>query len=90
MEAPSLNKQEFTVASVTDLTSPSSSLSSSPVVATFSSANELTQLRFHDSESTDGFCFDLTSVQVRGSRFAFKIAFNILSKSLVFETFSVL
>jgi histone-arginine methyltransferase CARM1 len=65
MEIPSLNKQqEFTLASVTDLTSPSSSLSSSPVVATFSCVNEVKELRFQESKSSDGFSFDLSSTQV--------------------------
>lgn len=65
MEVPSKNKQEFTLASVTDLTSPSSSLSSSSVVATFSCVNEVKELRFfEESESSDGFSFDLSSTQV--------------------------
>ncbi|CAA0408574.1 putative methyltransferase [Arabidopsis thaliana] len=65
MEIPSLNKQqEFTLASVTDLTSPSSSLSSSPVVATFSCVNEVKELRFQESKSSDGFSFDLSSTQL--------------------------
>ena len=60
-----LKQKEFTLASLTDLTSPSSSsLSSSPVVATFSCVNEVTELRFQESESADGFSFDLSSTQV--------------------------
>ncbi|CAE6229807.1 unnamed protein product [Arabidopsis arenosa] len=65
MEIPSLNKQqEFTLASVTDLTSPDSSLSSSSVVATFSCVNEVKELRFQESESSDCFSFDLSSTQL--------------------------
>lgn len=57
-----LKQKEFTLASVTDLTS--SSLSSSPVVATFSCVNEVNELRFQESESADGFSFVLRSAQV--------------------------
>ncbi|CAG7872380.1 unnamed protein product [Brassica rapa] len=68
MEAPCMNKlkqKEFTLASVTDLTSPSSSSpSSSPVVATFSCVNEVTELRFQESESSDDFSFELSSTQL--------------------------
>ncbi|KAL1198933.1 putative histone-arginine methyltransferase 1.4 [Cardamine amara subsp. amara] len=64
MEVPSLLKHEFTLASVTDLTSPSSSLSSSSVVASFSCVNEVKELRFQDSESSDCFSFDLSSTQL--------------------------
>ncbi|XP_010442359.1 PREDICTED: probable histone-arginine methyltransferase 1.4 [Camelina sativa] len=66
MEVPSLNKQqEFTLASVTDLMSPdTSSLSSSSVVATFSCVNEVKELRFQESESSDGFTFHLSSTQL--------------------------
>ncbi|KAJ4888099.1 putative histone-arginine methyltransferase 1.4 [Raphanus sativus] len=61
MEATSMKQQEFTLASVTDLTSSSSSpSSSSPVSATFSRVNEVTELRFHESE----FGFDLSSTQL--------------------------
>lgn len=59
-----IKRQEFTLASVTDLTS-SSSLSSSPVAVTFSCVDdEVKQLRFQESESADGFSFDLSSAQV--------------------------
>ncbi|KAG2305558.1 hypothetical protein Bca52824_034209 [Brassica carinata] len=71
MESPpstnkKLKQQEFTLASVTDLTSSSSSSpsSSSPVVATFSCVNEVTELRFQESESTQCFSFDLSSAQL--------------------------
>ncbi|XP_013616174.1 PREDICTED: probable histone-arginine methyltransferase 1.4 isoform X2 [Brassica oleracea var. oleracea] len=69
MEAPpppstnKLQQQEFTLASVTDLTS-SSSPSPSSAVATFSCVNEVTELRFQESESAHGFTFDLSSTQL--------------------------
>lgn len=55
-----LKQKEFTLASLTDLTSSSSS----PVVATFSCVDEVTELRFQESESADSFSFDLSSAQV--------------------------
>ncbi|CAF1920705.1 unnamed protein product [Brassica oleracea var. botrytis] len=69
MEAPpppstnKLQQQEFTLASVTDLTS-SSSPSPSSAVATFSCVNEVSELRFQESESAHGFTFDLSSTQL--------------------------
>lgn len=88
MEAPpcmnKLKKQEFTLASVTDLTTSSSSLSSSPVVATFSCVDEVTELRFQESESSDGFSFDLTSSQVGGCLFAFNLSSSSSSSFFFF------
>lgn len=58
-----LEQLEFSLDSVTDLSSPSVS-SSSPAVATFSCVDGVTELRFLQSDSTHCFNFDLASAQV--------------------------
>lgn len=66
MEASPLKKleqMEFSLDSVTDLSSPSVS-SSSPAVATFSCVDGVTELRFLQSDTAECFNFDLASAQV--------------------------
>ncbi|KAJ0234125.1 histone-arginine methyltransferase 1.3 [Hirschfeldia incana] len=60
-----LEQLEFSLDSVTDLSSPpASSSSSSPAVATFSCVNGVTELRFLQSDSTHRFTFNLASAQL--------------------------
>ncbi|KAL0744235.1 hypothetical protein Bca4012_085748 [Brassica carinata] len=58
-----LEQLEFSLDSVTDLSSPSVS-SSSPAVATFSCVDGVTELRFLQPDSTHCFTFDLASSQL--------------------------
>jgi len=58
-----LEQLEYSLESVTDLSSSSVS-SSSPAVATFSYVDGVTELRFLQSDSTHCFNFDLASAQV--------------------------
>lgn len=58
-----LEQLEFSLDSVTDLSSSSVS-SSSPAVATFSCVDGVTELRFLQSDSTHCFNFDLALAQV--------------------------
>ncbi|CAH8356636.1 unnamed protein product [Eruca vesicaria subsp. sativa] len=58
-----LEQLEFSLDSVTDLSSTSVS-SSSPAVATFSCVDGVTELRFLQSDSTHCFTFDLASAQL--------------------------
>ncbi|CAF2102821.1 unnamed protein product, partial [Brassica napus] len=59
-----LEQLEFSLDSVTDLSSSPSASPSSPAVATFSCVDGVTELRFLQSDSTHCFTFDLASAQL--------------------------
>lgn len=79
-----LEQLEYSLDSVTDLSSPSVS-SSSPAVATFSCVDGVTELRFLQSDSTRCFNFDLASAQVDIDSHLLLLLFHIWFIS--FETF---